>query len=135
MRYHTLADCESLNLAQLKHQSCDDVVPLGLGLAQKEHSCLAVMVGKGLRPDAHRAAVFGPRQTGEAAARVGTRRLGSERIGLVIDAAFGDPHPHMPVSLQIGPWAFWLVDRDLIEIRSAEPDQLSIEVGEQPALQ
>jgi hypothetical protein len=126
VRNHAFAHRWCVNLAKLENQSRDDMILLGLGLAQKEHPRLAVVVGKGLGSDAHRVTVFRSRQPGKPAGRIGPRRFRSERVGLVADAAFRDPHPHMPVALQIGPPAFRLVDRDLVEIRSAEPGELSI---------
>lgn len=53
VRDDALTDRRAFDLAQLEDQCRNDVVLLSLGLAEKQHPRLAIVVGKGLGTDAH----------------------------------------------------------------------------------
>jgi hypothetical protein len=117
------------------------VVLLGIRHRAEEEPRLAVVIGETLRPlakllaAADVVALVGAGIGVEAAARVLARAAGCQRVRLVGDAALGDRHAHVAVALEVAHRADRLVDRDLVEVRSAEADELGIDIGEEPPLE
>ena len=105
-------------------------------LAAVELDGLAEMVGEELGPDAPLLALLLGRKATEAALRVLARAaLGTPGIGLVIGAALGVPHRHVPVLLEVADLGLRRVDRDMGEVRAAQPLQLRVQIGEVAPLQ
>ena len=73
----------------------------------------------------------GTRRPGPRAGRVGT----GPRVRLVVDPPDRVGHRHVAVLLEVGDRALRRVDRDVREVRAAEPLELRVEVGEVAALQ
>ena len=108
---------------------------LGRGLADEELPRLAVVVGEALR----RAAA--PWRPPSASAKRAEAALGNSRgpfapgVRLVVHAADRIAHRHVAVLLEMVERAFRRVDRDVREVRAAQPLQLGVEIGEVAALQ
>jgi hypothetical protein len=117
--------------------------PLVLGQRPEEQPRLAVMVGKQFGTHAELVAllVLG-RLMGEgreschlAFARPCLLARLAQAVGLVSGAALGHVHLHLPVALEIHHRTFRRIDGKLMEIGSAEPALLRVEIAEKPSLQ
>jgi hypothetical protein len=75
------------------------------------------------------------RGAAKAAFRTLARRVGGERVRLVVDPALGNEHLHVAVALLVGERALRRVHRQLVEIGRAQPRQLGVEVREQAPLE
>src|SRR5450759_3698629 len=83
---------------------------------------------------------IGPaRDGGEAGhwafARAPLLAVQAETVGFVIGAPLRHVHLHLPVTLEIHYRTFRRVDRQLMEVRGAEPGFLRVEIAEQTPLQ
>ena len=134
MRHHPLADHRRLHLAEFEGQRVGDVMLLAAGLADEELPRLAVVIGKAFGAQPALGALLDIGKRREAALR-GFARAFAERVRLVIDAPDRIAHRHVAVLLEMGERAFRRIDRNMGEVRAAEPLQLGIEIGEIAALQ
>ena len=123
-----------LDLAKFEGQRHGDVPLLWRGLAVEELPRLAVVVGEAFRAQPDLLAFLGIGEGAEAALRRFARAF-AERVRLVVHAADRIAHRHVAVLLEMVERAFRRVDRDVREVRAAEPLQLRVEVGEVAALQ
>ena len=103
------------------------------GLAVEELARLAVVVGEALGAQAHLLAFL---CAGERPEPSLGRFPGAfaERVRLIVHATDRVAHRHVPVLLEMSKRTFGCVDRDVREVRAAEPLQLRVEVGEVAAL-
>ena len=126
-----------LTLPELEAERLDEVLLLGLRLALEEHPRLAVVVEEARAARADLRALERLRVGDVAAGGRGRLRgqVVAERVRLVAHAAGIDLLAHEPVALVVVRRGDRPVDRDLVEVRAAEPDQLRVGVREQPALQ
>ena len=110
---------------------------LDLGLAEIELPRLAVVVGEGLRAHPSLLPLLLGGKRVEALLRRLARAAGGAAPGirLVIDPALRIDERHVAVLLEVMERAFRRVDRQMGEVRAAEPLQLRIEIGEIAALQ
>ncbi len=134
-----LADEHPLHLAQLEGIGADDVLLLRRTHAVPEQRGLGEVVAEGFAAVADLVPLDPLRIALEAAA-LGRRRgfLGPaavDRVGLVVGAALVDRLAMEGVALVVVERAQRAVDRDLVEVRPTETQQLGVGVGEQPALQ
>ena len=130
---HALPDRQVFDLGQLEDEGVGDMPFLDIGLAEVELAGLTVVVGKGLGPDALLRPRLLGRVGGEPALGVLAWAL-AEAVRLVVRPALGIVHRHVAILLQVGKGAFRRVDRNVVEVRPAEPLELRVEVGEVPAL-
>ena len=134
MRDHALADRRRFDLAEFERQSGGDVLLLAHGLADEELPRLAVVVGEAFGAQPALGALFDVSERRETALRRlpavlrRTNSAGSWRVRPDCAWPYGRPAGN-------GERAFRRVDRDVGEVRAAEPLQLGIEVGEIAALQ
>ena len=115
---------------------------LVLGQRPEEQPRLAVVIGEQFGADAQLVALL---VLGRLWAKVvkpvtghsrgPPPRLLGQAVGLVVGAALGHVHLHLPVALEIHHRTFRRVDRQLMEIGGAEPRLLRVEIAEQPPLQ
>src|SRR5690606_34416885 len=117
----------------------DDVLLLRRTHAVPEQRGLGEVIAEGFAAVADLVPLDALRITLEAAAQRAWRGfLGPasiDRIGLVGSAAFVNGLPVEGIALVVVKRANRSVDRDLMEIRPAQAQQLGIGVGKQPALQ
>ena len=97
---------------------------------------MAVVVGEAFRaqppfPAVRRGLCKMPETPGRTGARI--RRF--EAGGFVSHTSLGHLHLHVPIAKLVCEGALGCIDGQLVEIRAAQPQQLRIKVGEQPALQ
>src|SRR6185436_7140311 len=105
-----------------------DVPLLDRGLASPEQRCLRVVVRELLRLAAHGVTLDGLGERGEAPLHSSLERTTpTERVGLVVDPAAWDGLAVKPVALVVVDLRDRRVDRDLVEVRPAEPAQLRVE--------
>ena len=123
------------DLAQLEGEGADDVALFGLGHRAEEQARLAVVVGKGLGAGSELVAAIERGMRGEAEAGILARRVGGEAVGLVRDLALVDVHPPDTIALKVAHRTLRTIDRNLVEVRATQPQQLRVGVGEQAALQ
>ena len=137
MEDHPLPDIGVLHLSELEAEGFDEVLLLRFGLALEEHPGLAVVIEEACAALAHFRAVDRLRKSDVAAGRgVGLRgKVVAEAVRAVTDLARADRLAHVAVALVVVHGGEWPVDRDLVEVGAAEPDQLRVRVREQPALQ
>src|ERR1700754_4857200 len=102
---------------------------LASGLADEELPRLAVVIGKALGAQPALGALLDVRKRHKTALGGFTRAF-AERIRLVIHTANRIAHRHVTVLLEVVERALRRIDRDVGEIRAAEPLQLGIEIGE-----
>ena len=135
---HPLADRRRLDLAQLEGQRVGDVPLLDLGLADEELPGLAVVVGEA---SPARTRSFGP--SSGVGKGCGSPARGDSR-GPPLRPRSSARSSTRPFGLRIAMWpSCWKcanghlrgIDRDVGEVRAAEPLQLGVEVGEVPPLQ
>lgn len=109
-----------------------------------EKARLAVLVGEALRADAELLTLLHGRVAPEAVHRVLARAADlaglRQAVRLVIGAALGRQHLHVPVALvvQEGTTALaplCLIDREVGPVGGAQPLDLGVLVAEQPSLQ
>ena len=67
--------------------------------------------------------------------RILARGVGLERTGRIVHAALWHAHLHVAVALEVHDRALGRVDRDLLEVGTAETGDLGVEIGEDAALQ
>ena len=134
-RDDALADRLDADLGELEAERADDVVLLGLGLALEEQTRLGEVVGELLGLAAHLVFHHRLRERDEAAHAGLERAAAAERVRLVGDAAARDRLAMQAVALVVVHLRDRRVDRDLVEVRSAEAGQLGVEVGVMAALQ
>ena len=111
-----------------------------VGLGAIEQPRMAIVVGEGLGTQPDLRLLDWQLEAAEAALRIFARpaylaRFG-QTVGLVVGAALEDLRLHLAVALQVLEGAaLGLVDRNLVEVDGAKARELSVLVGEQPALQ
>ena len=132
---HALADRHGLDLAELEGEGADDVALLRLAHRAEELPGLAVVIGEALGADALLVARLLLRVGRKAAFGALARPGRIEAVRLVGDASGGNVLALDAVALEVAHRAARPVDLELVEIRPAEPDELGVGVGEQPALQ
>ena len=66
--------------------------------------------------------------------RVFSRGAAIEAVGLIVHAAFRNRHPEQTIPLKIVKGAARGIDRDLVEIRSAEPRELRVLIRKEAVL-
>ena len=136
--HHPAADRRLAALAELEGERVDDVLLLDVGLADEELACLAVVVGEAFRPQPPLGPGLVALAVGvgaEAGRRVLPRAGRIPGVRLVIDPALRVGHGHVTVLLEVRERALGRVDRQVGEVRAAQPLELGVEVGEVPALQ
>ncbi len=132
---HAAANRRGRDLAQLEDERADDVPLLGLGHRAEEQPRLAVVIGERLGPLTDLVAGVERRERRETRRGIFARRVGRQAVRLVRDLARVDVHAPHAVALEVAHRALRPVDRDLVEVRAAQPQQLRVGVGEQPPLQ
>ena len=108
------------------------------GLAEEELPGLAVVVGEALRPQPPLRRRPPPRRTTvkpSAGSSRGPRCVAGPRVRLVVHPPDRVDHRHVAVLLEVGERALRRVDRQVGEVRAAEPLELGVEVREVAALQ
>ena len=106
-------------------------------LGAEEQPRLAVVVGEGLGAERPRSPLL-DRRGGCGSRRRASRAAESRRpasFRLVVGAALGDAASACGRRAAGSRTGTWRVDRQLVEVGRAEPRQLGVLVGEQPALQ
>src|SRR3954447_3840919 len=103
------------------------MVLFALGLANEELPGLAVVIRETLGTQPALGATLDVRERRKTALG-GFARPFAEGIRLVIDASDGIAHRHMAVLLEMMEGTFGSIDRDVREVRAAEPLQLGVEV-------
>ena len=106
-------------------------------LADKKLPRLAVMIGEAFGSHTLLGAAGGFGKAREATHWVLARAAlrGTPAVGLVIRTAHGVAHRHMPVLLEMRHRAFGRIDRDMGEVRTAQPLDLGVEIGKVAPLQ
>ena len=137
--HDALADVGAHHLGEFEGEGVDDVLLLGLGLAQPEEPGMREVVGEGGAALADllaldhagiggEAAVF--RSRGDFAGPVA-----ADGVGLVVGRGDVDLHPVEAVALMVADRRDGLVDRDFGEIGPTQTVALRVHVGEDAALQ
>jgi hypothetical protein len=139
MPEHALANGWRFDLGEFEAERVPDMALLGCRHRAVELARLAVMIGETVGADAQLAAdlaaAFLRRKGAKAARRIfpGSRRI--EAVGLIGHPARNRVHPAHAVALEIAHRTARPIDRQFVEICAAEPADLRVGIGEQPALQ
>ena len=106
-------------------------------LANEELACLTVVIGKALGPKPGLGFGFRRRRkTAKALDGIFSRTaFFTPAVGFGVGPALRIAHGHVAILLEMRERTARCVDRDVREIRSAEPFDLCIEIREVPALQ
>src|ERR1700689_4806990 len=114
------------NLGKFEHQRRSDMRLFILGLAEIELPRLAVVVGEPFDPDAAFLSSFCYYGTMKASAWCFAWRVFRQGVRFISDAAGRLGHLHVSVTLLIGKWAFWRVDRDVVKIGRTQARKLRV---------
>jgi hypothetical protein len=135
VRDDTGADGLRFDFAELEDEGSRDVLPLERRLAPVELPRLVVMIGEvlGPRADLRSAQVLAIRD--EAVRRLPRPAADEPRVRRVVDAPGRVERCHVTVLLKVPKRALRSVDRQLREVRAAEPHDLRIEIREVASLQ
>src|SRR5215510_4779527 len=103
MRDNTGANLRCLNLAQFEGEGGSDVSLFSLGLTYVELARLAVMVGKGLRPDTKFKSPFlyGIRMKALLGCFTWATFPPAPRVRLIVDPSIGIHNSHVPILLEM----------------------------------
>src|ERR1700733_3787417 len=137
MRHQSQSDYRLFDLAQFKYEGVGNVTLLHLGLADVKLSSLTVVIGETLGTLANFAALFlrGKRSKPGLARFPRTALSTAPGVRLIVDAACGVDHRHMPVLLEIMKGTFRRVDGNMRKVGSPKPLHLRVQIGEITALQ
>ena len=132
-----LPDVHIFAFAQLETERVDDMPPLPIAHAVVKQRRLRVEVEEGICPVASDRALYDALVVAEPVARaaVGVRLTVLQRVAEIGGRALVDRHAVHAVTLIVVDRGDRPVDGQFVEVGSAQPRQLRVEIGKQPALQ
>ena len=137
VRDHARADRARLDLAQLEYERSRDVLALERSSGSRRTAALGCSDRRSSRGerDAWRRSTCSPIRDEAAARRLRGHSAREPRVRRVVDAAGRVEQRHVPVLLEVPERALRRIDRQLHEVRAAEPFHLRIEIREVAPLQ